>query len=91
MSVECLLLWPLVNVYKLLLVFFVNIVSFHNSQQRRHMTVWHATQERRSTQFSIVKFQILCVSTAETALHINFDIFSYLHDLKVFNNHIAFK
>ena len=22
------------------------IVSFHNSQQRRHVTVWHASQER---------------------------------------------
>ena len=42
----------------------------------------------RSTQFIIVKFQILCVSTADTALH--FDIFCYYNDLKVFSNFLAF-
>ena len=32
------------------------IVSFHNSQQRRHVTVWHASQERAL--YTIYYFQI---------------------------------
>ena len=55
------------------------------------MTVWHASQERALHTIYYCQIQILCVSTAETALYINFDIFCYLHVLKVFNNHIAFK
>ena len=43
----------------------------------------HTTQEIALYTVYCEYIRILCISTAETALYINFDIFCYLHVLKV--------
>ena len=51
----------------------------------------HTTQEMAIYTVYCEYIQILCISTAETALYLYFDIFYYYNHLKVFNNDIAFK
>ena len=62
------------------------LVSQHSTGAPPEM---HTTQEMALYTVYCEYIQILCSSTAETALY--FDMFYYYNRLKVFNNFIAFK